>query len=137
MTNKQAFISKGFIAGGLMNMSVLVFSKFFSNPVITEYDPVVMSNFGLLMIVIWGLAYISVTKSYQHVKWLVGVFVIEKLIYGIIWINWLLNHNLPEVYEKDTLAGLFFSMYGVNDWLFFGFFLVIFIRLMRKNSILN
>ncbi|WP_028376558.1 hypothetical protein [Leeuwenhoekiella sp. MAR_2009_132] len=133
MTIKQAVISKGFIAGGLMNMSVLVFSKFFTNPVITEYDPVVMSNFGLLMIVIWGLAYISVTKSYQHVKWLVGVFVIEKLIYGIIWINWLLNHNLSEVYKKDTLAGLFFSMYGVNDWLFFGFFLVVFIRLMWKN----
>ena len=133
MTIKQAVISKGFIAGGLMNMSVLVFSKFFSNPVITEYDPVVMSNFGLLMIVIWGLAYISVNRSYQHVKWLVGVFVIEKLIYGVIWINWLLNHNLSEVYKKDTLAGLFFSMYGVNDWLFFGFFLVVFIRLMRKN----
>lgn len=133
MTIKQAVISKGFIAGGLMNMSVLIFSKFFSNPVITEYDPVVMSNFGLLMIVIWGLAYISVTKSYQHVKWLVGVFVIEKLIYGVIWINWLLNHNLSEVYKKDTLAGLFFSMYGVNDWLFFGFFLVVFIRLIRKN----
>ena len=137
MTNKQTVISKGFIAGGLMNLSVLVFSKFFSNPVITEYDPVVMSNFGLLMIVIWGLAYMSVARKYQYVKWLVGVFVLEKLIYGVIWINWLLNHNLSEVYKKDTLAGLFFSMYGINDWLFFGFFLVVFIGLIRKNSILN
>ena len=119
-------ITKGFIIAGLMNMSVLIFSKLFNNPVITEVDPDVMSNFGLLMIVIWGLAYISVAKTYHHVKWLVLVFAIEKLIYGIIWMRWMLNNSVSDVFEKDIMAGSFFSVYGINDWLFCVFFTVVF-----------
>ena len=119
---------------GLMNLSVLVFSRFFTNTTIPEVDPTVMSNFGLLMIVIWGLAYMSVAKSYHNVKWLVGVFVIEKFIYGYVWLQWILNNNVSDVYEKDIMAGLFYSIYGVNDWLFFMFFLVVFIKLVKKTD---
>jgi hypothetical protein len=36
-----------------------------------------MSNFGLLMILIWGLAYIC-CKNYDKVKWFVGIFAIEN-----------------------------------------------------------
>ncbi|TXE14227.1 hypothetical protein ESV85_01315 [Algoriphagus aquimarinus] len=125
-------ISKGFVTAGLMNMAVLVFSRFFTNPVIPEFDPVVMSNFGLLMIVVWGLAYISVAKNYHQVKWLVGVFAIEKLIYGFIWIKWMLNNNVSDVFEKDIMAGIFYSVYGVNDWIFFIFFSFVFIRLIKS-----
>lgn len=131
MTIKNETITKGFFIAGLMNMTVLVFSKLFTNVVIAETDPVVMSNFGLLMIVIWGLAYMSIAKSYQSVKWLVGVFVIEKFIYGFIWIKWMLNNNVTDVFAKDKLAGMFFAIYGVNDWLFFIFFLLVFIRLIK------
>lgn len=46
-----------------------------------------MSNFALLTIFIWGLAYISVSKSYRKVKWLIAIFAIEKFIYGFIWTN--------------------------------------------------
>lgn len=127
-------IRNGFVIAGLMNMSVLVFSKFFTNPVIPETDPAVMSNFGLLMIVIWGLAYITIAKTYQNVKWLVGVFAIEKFIYGFNWTNWILNNDLTAVYDKDLFAGLFFSVYGVNDWLFFLFFLYVFIQLYRSKK---
>lgn len=132
MNNKM--IRNGFVIAGLLNMSVLVFSKFFTNPVIPETDPAVMSNFGLLMIVIWGLAYISVYKNYQNVKWLVGVFAIEKFSYGFNWTNWILNNDLTAVYDKDLFAGLFFSVYGVNDWLFFLFFLYVFIQLFRSKK---
>lgn len=52
MAIKDSTITKGYIVAGLMNMSVLIFSRFFNNPTIAEYDPVVMSNFGLLMIVV-------------------------------------------------------------------------------------
>lgn len=65
-----------------MNLGVLIFSRFFTNETIPEFDPKVMSSFGLLMIVIWGLAYLAVAKSYKKVKWLVTVFVIEKLTYS-------------------------------------------------------
>ncbi len=132
MKIKKELISKGFIAAGLMNIGgVLTFSRFFSNTVIQEFDSEALSNFGLLMIVIWGLAYISVNKIYENVKWLVGVFAVEKLIYAVYWTNWIVNNNISDVFEKDKMAGIFFAIYGINDWIFFIFFLIIFTRLLR------
>ncbi len=131
MTIKSETITKGFVIAGLLNMTILVFSRFFTNSVIPEYDPEVMSNFGLIMIVVWGLAYISVAKNYHNVKWLVGVFAVEKFIYGFIWIKWMLNNNVLDVFAKDTMAGIFYATYGVNDWVFFIFFLLVFYRLIK------
>ena len=130
MNNKT--ISTGFIIAGLANLTVLIFSKFFTNSTIPETDPVVMSYFGLLMIAVWGLAYIAVAKNYQNVKWLIAVFAFEKLIYGYVWLQWILHNDLSVVYDKDILAGLFFSIYGVNDWIFFVFFLIVFIKLQKN-----
>lgn len=130
-TIKSATITKGFVIAGLMNMTVLVFSRFFTNSFIPESDPEVMSNFGLLIIVVWGLAYISVAKNYHSVKWLIGVFAVEKIIYGYIWIKWMLNNNVLDVFAKDKMAGIFYAIYGVNDWVFFIFFLLVFIRLVK------
>lgn len=133
MTIKNELITKGFITAGLMNMTALVLSRFFTNEVIPEYDPVVMSNFGLLMIVVWGLAYISVAKNYDKVKWLVAVFAAEKLIYAFIWTRWMLNNQVSEVLAKDTMAGIFYAVYGLNDWIFFLFFSLVFLRLIQSN----
>ena len=131
MTIKNETISKGFFLAGLMNITgVLLSSRCFTNAAISEVDTVVMSNFGLLMIIIWGLAYISVSKDFDKVKWLIGVFAIEKFIYGFVWTKWMLNNNLSLVFEKDTSAGLFYATYGINDWIFFVFFLLVFIRLV-------
>jgi len=136
MTLKNSTITKGFIAAAIANIAgVLIFSKFFTNSVISDFDPVVLSNFGLLMIVVWGFAYLSVSKIYSKVKWLVAVFAVEKLIYGIVWINWLVNNDLSAVYTKDTMAGVFYTVYGMNDWIFFIFFLYVFVGLMfGKNN---
>ncbi len=131
MKVKNKTISLGFIISGLMNLTVLIFSRLFTNSTIPEFDPVVMSNFGLLMIALWGLAYMSIAKNYDKVKWLVGVFVVEKFIYGYVWIKWILNNNISEVYEKDTMAGIFYSIYGINDWIFFMFFLFVFIKVVK------
>ena len=128
MTIKNSTITKGFIISGLMNASVLISSRLFTNPVIPEFDQNVMSNFGLLMIIVWGLAYIAVAKHFYQVRWLVGVFAIEKFIYGYVWINWLLKNNLSDVYAKDSMAGTFYASYGINDWIFCVFFLFVFIR---------
>ena len=125
-------ITLGFIAAGLMNIiAILIFSKIFTNDVIPETDPVVMSHFGMLLIMVWGLAYISVSKSYKSVKWLVLVFAIEKLIYGIAWILWLSKNSISEVYGQDIFAGVFFSIYGFNDLLFCLFFGYVFVKLLR------
>ena len=128
MTIKNSTITKGFIISGLMNASVLISSRLFTNPVIPEFDQNVMSNFGLLMILIWGIAYIAVAKNFYQVKWLVGDFAIEKFIYGYVWINWLLKNNLSDVYAKDSMAGTFYASYGINDWIFCVFFLFVFVR---------
>lgn len=133
MTIKDSTITMGFIIAGLMNMSALIFSRFFTNTTINEVDPAVMSNFGLLMIVIWGFAYMSIAKNFHAVKWLVGVFAIEKFIYGYVWANWMINNDVKEVFKKDTMAGLFYSVYGINDWIFFVFFASTFIHLMQKS----
>ena len=126
-------ITKGFILSGLSNIvAVLILSRFFTNEFIPKYDQVVMSNFGLLMIVVWGFAYISVAKKYATVKWLVAVFAIEKLIYGIIWIQWQFKNSLAPIFEDDLMAGIFYSIYGMNDILFFIFFTYVFVKIFKK-----
>lgn len=131
---KNKTITYGFIIAGIMNSTVLLFSRLFTNSTIPEFDSTVMSNFGLLMIFIWGLAYISIAQSFEKVKWLVGVFAIEKLIYGCIWTNWMLNNTISDVFEKDLMAGVFYSIYGINDWVFFIFFSFVFLRLVRMKK---
>ena len=131
MTIKDTTITKGFIISGLMNISVLIFSRLFTNSTIPEFDQQVLSNFGLLMIVIWGMAYIAVAKNFYQVKWLVGIFAIEKFIYGYVWINWLAKNDISAVFKKDKMAGMFYASFGINDWLFFVFFLLVFLRLSK------
>lgn len=127
---------KGFILSGLMNiLGVLTFSRFFTNAVIPEFDSQAMSNFGLLMIVLWGFVFIAVSKNFQHLKWLIAVLTLEKLIYATHWTKWMTTNNLADVFEKDKMAGIYYTIYGINDWVFFVFFLFVFIRLSRKNTV--
>ena len=122
-------IKTGFIAAALMNIGgVLLFSKAFNNPTINEFDPVVMSNFGLLMIIVWGLAYLGAAFVTAGVKWLAGAFAIEKLVYVVVWVFWIQDHNLASVYQQDLLAGVFYSIYGLNDLIFMLFFALVFIN---------
>ena len=119
----KGLITKGFILSGITNIGgTLIFSRFFTNENITQADPVVMSNFGLLMIIVWGLVFLSVSQKYEQLNWLVGVFAIEKLIYVFNWINWMSKNDISRVYGKDLMAGIFYTTYGVNDLLFFVFF---------------
>ena len=129
MEISKEVITKGFILSGIMSLGgALVFSRFFTNDAIPDADPVVMSNFGLVMIVVWGLVFLSISQKYEQLNWLVGVFAIEKFIYGLNWINWISNNDLSAVFNKDYMAGIFYAVYGVNDWLFFLFFLYVFVN---------
>ena len=133
MNIKKKHLTKGFIAAGLMNIiGVLSFSRFFSNTVISEIDPQAMSNFGLLMIVVWGFAYIAVAQNFDQVKWLIAVFTIEKLIYATHWTSWIIDNEITAVLEKDKMAGIFYVIYGINDWMFFLFFLFVFLQVVLK-----
>ncbi len=126
-------IRNGLIAAGLMNIGgVLLFSRAFTNVAINNADPIVMSNFGLLMIVVWGLAYLGAAAITSSIKWLVVAFALEKLVYVVVWIRWLSENNLAQLYSKDFFAGTFFSIYGANDLIFMMFFARVFFLQLRS-----
>jgi hypothetical protein len=113
----------GFIVAGVANIGgVLLFSKLFSNQAMIDANPVVMSNFGLLMIIVWGFAYISVADSYEAVPGLSLLFTVEKLIYTLTWVFWIQSNDLAILYTKDFFAGMFYTVYGLNDFLSMLFF---------------
>ena len=127
MTDKT--IQNGFIIAGLSNiLGVIICSKFFTNDVMLEAQPDVMGYFGLISIILWGFAYISVCKSYSQVRWLVGIFAIEKLIYVIVWLAFITSESLSSIYELDVFAGVFYTIYGANDFIFMLFFGFVFLR---------
>ena len=119
----KGMVKNGFLAAGLMNIGgVLVLSRAFSNQAINNADPVVMSNFGLVMIIVWGFAYIGASTINSNIKWLACAFALEKLVYVVVWIMWHSENSLAQLYSKDMFAGAFFSIYGLNDFIFMLFF---------------
>ncbi|MBQ0722018.1 MAG: hypothetical protein KBT61_00135 [Paraperlucidibaca sp.] len=128
----QKLIKNGFILAAIMNFSVLIFSRGFTNVAINDADPIVMSNFGLLMIVMWGIAYLSAATVISNIKWVAGAFALEKLIYVVVWINWLLGNSLEAVYSTDIFAGIFYSIYGLNYLFFMLFFAWVFMSSSHK-----
>lgn len=126
---QNTLISKGFLAAGAANiLGVLLFSKGFTNVALNQADPVVMSNFGLVMIIVWGLAYIAVANVYHKVRWISAVFALEKLVYVIMWIFWMRANDLGSLYAQDAFAGAFYAVYGINDITFLLFFVWAFLR---------
>ena len=93
-----------------------------------DADPVVMSNFGLLMIVVWGIVFLGASTIHSNMKWLAGAFAIEKLVYVVCWIRWQMENSLAAVYDKDLFAGIFYSIYGINDFIFVLFFVWLFMH---------
>ena len=121
-------IKRGFLAAGAMNIGgVLLFSRLFTNEAMNQADPVIMSNFGLLSICLWGLAYIAVGIQ-EQVRWPAAVFAVEKLVYVLVWTFWMKHNagNLETLFATDLMAGAFYCVYGLNDILFMVFFALVF-----------
>ncbi|WGE89277.1 hypothetical protein NYR89_09935 [Actinobacillus arthritidis] len=79
----QRSATRGFILAGIYNLvGILGFTQFFTNPTLMENDPVVFSWLGQIAIILWGLAYLSVSRSFWKVPYLVIVFFIEKMLYA-------------------------------------------------------
>lgn len=124
----RKLVRNGLMAAALMNIGgVLVFSRVFTNVAMNNADPVVMSNFGLLMIIVWGLTYLGAAFIQGNIKWLVGAFAVEKLVYVVVWLRWLTENSLAPLYAKDVFAGIFYSIYGLNDMVFMLFFAWVFL----------
>lgn len=112
----------GFIAAGLTNiLGILLFSRGLNNPLLGELFPGLFGNWGLVCIMLWGLAYLAVAGDYPKVPRLVAVFALEKAVYVVSWFWWLSHHDLAAVWSQDPLTGLFYALYGLID-LAFGIF---------------
>jgi len=116
--------SNFYILAGLYNFSILMFSKLFTNNLFEKYDSAHFNLHGVISVVLWGLAYISVYKHHHKLFLTNFVFAIEKFYYAYIWATWMRsNHmNITAMINEDLLTGSFFAIYGVGDFLFGLFF---------------
>ena len=51
---------------------------------------------------------------------------VEKLVYVVVWVIWHSGNSLAQLYSKDVFAGVFFNIYGINDFVFMLFFAWVF-----------
>lgn len=125
----------GVIAAGLTNiLGVLIFSRGFSNSLLNQLFPALFGNWGLICILLWGLAYLSVARSYRQVPALLGVFAAEKAVYVVSWFAWLVHcgARLPQIWQQDVLTALFYCLYGLLDLIFGVFFLNLMLKVLRS-----
>ena len=133
----RSWVTIGFQIAGCVNIfGTLLISAGFTNRLLASLDPVVFSNFGLVAIMLWGLAYVAVSRSYFYVPYVVLVFALEKLVYAIIWIVWMCQQadRLPGVLSDAPMTGVFFYTYGLVDFLFGIFFAWVAITTLRQRT---
>lgn len=119
-------ITYGFILAGVANiLGMLWLSKGLTDVYLSDNIPVLFHTWGMLGVVLWGLAYVAVAYNYQSVKRLIWVFAIEKLVYVTSWCVWMYQRSgtLPSLIKNDIFEGIFMLIYGANDALFMVFFI--------------
>lgn len=134
---KEQVITAGFIVAGCVNvLGIPAFSRFFTNTLMMTVDAGTFSSVGLAVIMLWGLAYIAASGIYTLVPAVTAVFALEKFFYTAVWGRWLWNHagDLNALYAQDALTGFFYSVYGINDFLFGVFFLWVCIKVWREKA---
>ena len=120
------WIRKTFQIAGLVNIvGILLVSHAFTDSLISDLDPDVFSTPSLILIMVWGCAYLSVGPYWQKIPTISLVFAIEKLVYVVMWFRWISErHNeLPAIWNQNPPIALFFGGYGVVDLAFGLFFL--------------
>ena len=128
-------ITRGFVLAGAVNVfGMLVVSKLFTNSLLNATDPAVFSWLGQVAIVLWGLAYWAVTQPYRHVPYLVLVFFIEKMVYTVIWLLWLVQNgdSLTSIASESLMTAIFFGMYGAGDLAFGLFFGWVALKVLKE-----
>ena len=115
-------VSLGFVLAMLYNSSIILFSKGFASD-LGAIDPLFGPG-GCLGVLLWGLAYLALAKTYAQAPAVALVFAVEKLFYGCHWLLWLKDHGgeLGAMRNEDLLTGSFYSIYGSGDLAFMVFF---------------
>ncbi len=121
---RKSMIANIFFAAGLFNIGgVLLFSAFFTNRFLVKYYPSVFSDFGLISVILWGMTYMAAAKFYPSARKLMAVFALEKAVYVITWILFLVKGpSLSAVFSESMMTGLFLALYGPGDFAFGCFF---------------
>ena len=116
---------KVFVMAGMANiMTILVATRAFTYPLISEVDPAVFGTPSLVLIMVWGCAYLAVAPHWRRLPQMCLVFMMEKLVYVVMWSRWISEHSdqLGGLWEQDPQIALFYGGYGVVDTGFSCFF---------------
>ena len=108
---------------GLYNFMIIPFWLFSK---IEICEPCLFSAFGVMAILLWGSAYIAVSKN-RYVSTLNFIFFLEKISYVFMWALWLLNNDFIGMVREDFFTGAFMISYGIGDILFGLYFLTMFV----------
>lgn len=105
-------------------IGVLIFTKGLTNQTLINSHPTLFSQFGIIMVMVWGLCYLACTQAAQVQKRISLIFALEKCVYLISWVLLLQSDfDWESLYQQDVLAGLFYSIYGVVDGIYMLLFL--------------
>jgi hypothetical protein len=115
-------ISLGFLLAALYNICIILFSKGFGSD-LGDVDSLFGPG-GCVGVLLWGLAYLALARSYSTAPAVALVFALEKLFYGSHWLLWLRANSGEEDFLDygDYLTNSFFSIYGTGDLVFMVFF---------------
>lgn len=128
-------VRAGFLLGGIVNIAgILLVTHGMTSATIGTADPAVFSDFGIISIMLWGLAYIATIPHAAGSVLLPAVFALEKLAYTVNWALWMGENSasVAVIRNEDFLGGFFLGGYGINDGLFCVFFAFVAARNLRK-----
>ena len=128
---KEKYIKNFFYLAGAVNiLGTLTLSRFFTNESLVQIDPTIISSSGLILIIVWGLAFLATSNHYQKNRWIVGVFALEKTTYVAMWGYWYFtkDYTLKSLFDLDFMTGFFYATFGLNDLLFLCFFCYVFFK---------
>jgi hypothetical protein len=116
-----------FLAGSVNILGMLAINRFYSAaPAMAAMSPTVFSTESQVLIQVWGLAYISVAKSWRKIPMLSLVFFVEKMLYTWWWLQWIKDDSnrstavnmVKSGVLSEMITGGFYLFYGLNDLLF-------------------
>lgn len=124
MTESPQPIQHVFYAAGAANLFFMaIVSRMLSSEVLPAHDPWFAPG-SVILIWMWGLAYIAAAPGVARAPLLPLVFAFEKGVYAVHWVAWLCWPHAPwaQIWAEDPLVALFLAGYGPIDALFGVFF---------------
>lgn len=118
---------------GIVNLTLLIYLTPLKNhEELFRADPLFFGWPGIVVIALWGLAYIASARHWQQLGLLMVVFALEKAFYATHWALWLGDPDnadrMTYLWQEDLLTALFLQGYGLWDGLCALYFLFLFIQ---------